>query len=74
MFGSYGELFLKQGRPEFPFSGCAILCNSTYRGGNLGEEMRSWTVKKSFPRVFPFRHAEELVFNEIKDKENKNKR
>lgn len=70
-FGCDGELFLRQGRPNFPFRGCAILCITTYRVSNSGEELSTSTVKRSSPRLFPLRHAEELVFNEIIVTENK---
>jgi hypothetical protein len=65
MFGSYGELFLKQGRPYFYLRGCAILCINTYRVIRTGEELRTRTVKRSFPTPFALQHAENLALNEV---------
>jgi hypothetical protein len=71
VFGSYGELFLKQGRPYFHLKGCAILCITTYKVIGTGEELRTRTVTRSFPHPFGLGHAEILVFNEINLTEKK---
>jgi len=65
VFGSYGELFLKQGRPYFHLRGCAILCIATYRVNRTGEELRTRTVTRSVPTPFALRHAEKVVLNEV---------
>jgi len=71
VFGSYGELFLKQGRPDFNLRGCAILCITTYRVIKTGEELRTTTVIRSFPQPFGLRHAEDPVLNEVNLTEKK---
>jgi hypothetical protein len=71
VFGSYGELFLKQGRPNFYLRGCAILCITTYKVIKSGKELRIRTVARSFPQPFGLEHAENLVFNEINLTEKK---
>jgi len=71
VFGSYGELFLKQGRPSFNLKGCAILCITTYKVIRTGEELRIGTVKRSFPHPLGLGHAENLVFNEVNLTEKK---
>jgi hypothetical protein len=73
VFGSYGELFLKQGRPSFNLKGCAILCITTYKVIRTGEELRTRTVKRSFPHPLGLGHAEILVFNEVNLTEKKYK-
>jgi hypothetical protein len=70
-FGSYGELFLKKGRPNFNLKGCAILCITTYKVIGTGEELRTRTVKRSFPVPFSSQHAEYLALNEVKAIEKK---
>jgi hypothetical protein len=71
VFGSDGELFLKQGRPYFYLKGCAILCITTYSVIGTGEQLHIKTVKRSFPHKFGLGHAENLVFNEVKLTEKK---
>ena len=71
VFGSYGELFLKQGRPSFYLRGCAILSITTYKVIKSGEELRIRTVARSFPHPSGLEHAENLVFNEINLTEKK---
>jgi hypothetical protein len=71
VFGSYGELFLKQGRPYFYSKGCAILCITTYKVNGTGKELRTRTVTRSSPRPFAFRHAEKLALNEVEVIEKK---
>jgi hypothetical protein len=70
-FGSYGEFFLQQGRPDFPLRGCAILCITTYRVIRTGKELRIVTVKKSFSDPLGLGHAENLVFSEVNLTEKK---
>jgi len=65
VFGSHGELFLKKGRPSFDLKGCAILCITTYKVNRTGEALRTRTVKRSFPRPFTLRHAENLALSEV---------
>jgi hypothetical protein len=65
VFGSYGEYFLKQGRPSYDLKGCAILCITTYRVIRTGEELRTRTVTRSSPHLFGFGHAENLALNEV---------
>jgi len=65
VFGSCGELFLKQGRPDFYLRGCAILCITTYRLIGTGQVLRIKTVKRSFPQPFALGHAEDLALNEV---------
>jgi len=65
VFGSYGELFLKKGRPDFYLKGCAILCITTYRVNRTGEELRTRTVTRSFGKPFALRHAEKLALDEV---------
>jgi hypothetical protein len=65
LFGSYGELFLKQGRPNFYLKGCAIVCITKYRVIRSGEELCTRTVARSLPRPFALRHAEDMVLNEV---------
>jgi len=72
MFGSCGELFLKKGRPDFYLRGCAILCIATYRVIRTGQELRTRTVTRSFPRPFALEHAEKLALNEVNLIEKKN--
>jgi hypothetical protein len=71
VFGSYGEFFLKQGRPDFLLRGCAILCITTYRMIRSGEELYTTTVTRSFPYKFALGHAEKLAFNEVDVTEQK---
>jgi len=71
VFGSYGELFLKQGRPSFDLRGCAVLCITTYRVIRTGKMLHIATVKRSFPHPFGLGHAENLVFNEVNLTEKK---
>jgi hypothetical protein len=70
VFGSYGELFLKQGRPFFNLKGCAILCIATYKVNRTGEELRTRTVTRSFPSPSALLHAENLALNEVNVIEN----
>jgi len=65
VFGSYGELFLKQGRPYFYLRGCVILCFTTYRWIGTGQELRTKTVNRSFPYPFALGHAENLALSEV---------
>jgi len=71
VFGSDGELFLKQGRPSFDLRGCAILCITTYKVIRSGKVLSIRTVKRSFSHPFGLGHAENLVFNEVKVTEKK---
>jgi hypothetical protein len=71
VFGSHGELFLKQGRPNFYLKGCAILCITTYKVIGTGEELRIIKVARSFPHPFRLGHAENLVFIDVKLTETK---
>jgi len=64
-FGSYGEFFLKKGRPDFNLRGCAILCISTYRVIRTGEELHTRTVTRSSRRPFAPKHAEDLALSEV---------
>jgi hypothetical protein len=71
VFGSHGELFLKQGRPSFDLRGCTILCITTYRVIITGKELRIRIVARSYPQPFGLGHAENMVFNEISLTEKK---
>jgi hypothetical protein len=64
-----GELFYKQGRPEFPFKGCVTLCFVTYKYNNSVDEFtKKFITRSSFSRFFRKKssHAEDKALNEIK--------
>jgi hypothetical protein len=64
-----GELFYRQGRPEFRFKACVTLCLVTYRLNNsvakFTEEYITRSRSSFFPGMKPL-HNEEKVLNEIK--------
>jgi hypothetical protein len=71
-YGSIGELFLTQGRPDFPPRGCAVLCITTYRDRNSGKELRIPTKERISPPTDA--HCEELIFKDIIEREEKDNR
>jgi hypothetical protein len=64
-----GELFYKQGRPEFLFKECVTLCLVTYRLNNSVAKFTEEFITRSrayfFPGMKPL-HTEEKALNEIK--------
>jgi hypothetical protein len=64
-----GELFYKQGRPEFFFKACVTLCLVTYRLNNYVAEFTEEFIKRSRSFMFPSKkslHAEDMALKEIK--------
>jgi hypothetical protein len=62
-YGPYGEFFLKQGRPDFPFKGCVILCTTTYEVKVSGEKLCKRILAGSFPKLLSSSHAEKLILD-----------
>jgi hypothetical protein len=65
----YGKFFKRQGRPDFPLSGCVILCITTYKVKGSKETRRIETLENSYSLSI---HAEESILCEIEKTEQEN--
>jgi hypothetical protein len=64
-----GQLFYKQGRPDFIAKACVTLCLVTYRHNNYVAVFTEEFIKRSNSFVFPMtkgEHSEVQVLNKIK--------
>jgi hypothetical protein len=73
VYNDEGELFYKQGRPNFFSKACATLCLVTYRHKNSFAEFTEEFIRRSSSVMFPTMrslHAEYLALIRIKMTEN----